>query len=360
MITWAKLPAGSSDGGGPGSTVEVLRGLPPWRARADAWRANAAISWGPIISDARRLYSREVLEVVAAHVGAGVGEVADRLLGMRSQHRYLLLGTIARTRRCTVIGAVDQLLARSVALKIPHDSDDETTWKLLAEVQAMTRVEHEHVVTVLDVGDHEGRLYAALELCDANLDAWSVGQRWAVVLDRIIEAGRGLAAVHAAGLVHGDIKPENVLLKDGAAKLGDFGMAARPGWSTRIGGTAGYIAPEVADGHQGAAGDVFALACTAWFCLTGERPFGEPPVTASSSAAALVLIERAREGEVQVPDADVPRAVLAALRGGLDPDPVRRSSLAVLLEQLGRLRSAGTLARWVWSKRLGTLARGSA
>jgi serine/threonine protein kinase len=115
------------------------------------------------------------------------------------------------------------------------------------------------------------------------------------VLDRLLELGRGLACVHAAGLVHADIKPANVLIKDGIAKLGDFGLVTTPGWSARVSGTPGYIAPEVADGERGFAGDVFAFACCAWACLFGSPPFGEAPAGADISVATLVLIERARE-----------------------------------------------------------------
>ena len=244
-------------------------------------------AWGPVVADARRLWSREVLELVAEHVGASVADVAERVLAMGVQQRYLVLGTIARTQRCTILGVVDQLLGRSVALKV-LERDDESTWKLVAEVQATARIEHAHVVRVFDMGDHEGSIYAALELCDGNLDDWCIGRPWTDVLARVIEAGRGLAAVHAAGLVHGDVKPENVFLKDGAAKLGDFGLASRPGVVTRICGTAGYIAPEVGDGRQGFAGDVFAFGCTAWVCLTGEHPFGDPPASADSSSAILL------------------------------------------------------------------------
>ena len=222
------------------------------------------------------------------------------------------------------------------------DPDLDYTWKLIAEVQSMTRVDSMHVVRAFDMGDHQGSLYAALELCDGNLEDWRAGKAWAEVLDRLIEAGRGLAAVHAAGLVHGDVKPENIFLKDGVAKLGDFGLATRPGWSTRISGTAGYIAPEVADGRQSFAGDVFAFACTAWLCLVGAHPFGEAPTTADSSAATLVLIERAREGELHEAKTDVPAALAVALRAALQPEPEQRPSLAELLARL----SAPPPRRW--------------
>jgi serine/threonine protein kinase len=315
------------------------------------------ITWGPVVEDARRLWSERVVQIVAGRVGGELGDVADKLLSMKSQQRYLLLGTIARTRSCTVFAAVDQLLARDVALKVLHDGEDASTWRLIAEVQAMTRFDHPNVVRVHELGDHAGWLYAAMELCDSDLERWCAGLAWTDVVDRLLEAGRGLAAVHAAGLVHADVKPENILVKGGVAKLGDFGLVTTPGLSGRVGGTPGYIAPEVADGKQGAAGDVFAFACTAWACLTGRQPFGDPPTTADSSAAALVLVERAREGEIDEPVAGAPRAVFAALRRALQPEPERRPTLDELLRQLTMLRKATSLRRWWWSRRLEREAR---
>jgi serine/threonine protein kinase len=289
-------------------------------------------------------------------MGESISDVATKLLAMKSQCRYLLLGEIAKTRRCTVFGAVDQLLAREVALKVQHDTDERARWRQLHEVQAMAACDHPHVLRVHDVGEHEGWLYAAVDRCDTHLDRWRAGKPWAEVIDRLVEAGRGLASVHAAGLVHRDVKPDNILIKDGVAKLADFGLATPPGWTGRIAGTPGYIAPEVADGYSGPAGDVFAFGCTAWRCLVGSSPFGEPPPNAGTSAATLVLVARARQRRPAVvgePATAVPPAVRAAVRHALEPEPSRRPTLDELLEQLTTLRSAGPLRwRW-WALRLG-------
>jgi serine/threonine protein kinase len=291
-----------------------------------------------------------VLEVIAGRVGASIAEIADNLLGDKAgaHDRYLLLGTVARTGRCTVFAAVDQLLAREVALKVHHDSDDETTWRLLAEVQAMAQFDHANVVRVHDVGDHDGWLYSVMELCDSDLAAWCSDKDWRAALDRVLEVGRGLASVHAAGLVHGDVKPANVLVKDGVAKLGDFGLVTTPGWSGRVVGTPGYIAPEVAEGKQGHEGDVFAFAYCAWVCLFGSAPFGEPPAGADASAATMVLVERARAGAFcgdRRGPSRVPSAVTAALRSALQPDPARRPTLDDLLSRL-RVHQPGVVGCW--------------
>jgi serine/threonine protein kinase len=330
-------------------------GIPPWRACRDTWPAAPPRSWGPVIADVRRLWSHRFMEVVAGHVGASISDVAAQLFAgnTRAHDRYLLLGTIASTRRSTVFAAVDQLLAREVALKVLHDSEDQTTWRLLAEVQAMTQCDHPNIVRVYEVGDHGGWLYSAMELCDSDIAAWCRGKAWLDVLDQWLEAGRGLASVHAVGLVHGDVKPANVLVKAGVAKLGDFGLVTTPGWSGRVVGTPGYIAPEVADGTQGREGDVFAFACSAWECLFGRPPFGEPPPGADASAATMVLVERVRAREFCETGrggSGVPLAVTAALRSAMRADPATRPTLDELLARLGALRS-GVIGRWRWWRR---------
>ncbi|WP_181234402.1 serine/threonine-protein kinase [Enhygromyxa salina] len=295
------------------------------------------------------------MEIVAARVGGAVPLVADKLLGAKPEHRYLLLGMLARTRCSTVFAAVDQLLAREVALKVHHASDDQAILAALAEVRTMSRFDHANILRVLEFGDHDGWLYSVLELCDADMKTWSVGKRWPDVLDRIIEAGTGLAAIHEVGLVHGDIKPENVLVRAGVAKLGDFGLAGSAGRWGRIAGTPGYIAPELADGQRGPAGDVFALGCATWACLFGTPPFGDPPSGADVSAATMVLVERARDGAMLEPgrgDRQVPPVLLAVLRSALAADPARRPALGVYLEQLAAVRRRGWFQpRW-WSSQL--------
>ena len=330
--------------------------MPPWRACSETWPTAAAPrSWGPRVADARRLWSHRFMEVVAGHVGASISDVAETLLADKTcaRDRYLLLGTIASTRRSTVFAAVDQLLARAVALKVHRDTDDATTWQVLAEVQAMTRFDHVNIVRVHDVGDHDGWLYSVMELCDSDLETWSRDKAWVEVLDRMLEVGRGLASVHAAGLVHRDVKPANVLLERGVAKLGDFGLVTTPGCSGRVVGTPGYIAPEVAEGRQGREGDVFAYACCTWACLFGRAPFADPPVGADASAAAMVLVERARAGEFcddRRRESGVPSAVTAALRTALRPDPTQRPTLDELLTRLGAIQS-GVIGRWRWWRR---------
>lgn len=319
--------------------------------KQDSWTdGSLPRSWGPL-EDRQRLRVHRVVDLVAERLGKPVDAVADRLLGMPTQHRYLLLRRLGDSGHATVYGAVDQLLAREVALKLHHiEPSDDGEWRVLGEARAMTLVEHPNIVRVLDLGEHEGTLYSVTELCDADMAAWAKGRAWVDVMDRIIEAGRGLAALHAAGYVHGDIKPANVLVQRGVAKIADFGLAGRAGLSTRLGGTVGFIAPEVADGLRAPAGDVFALAATAWACLFGRSAFGVPPKVGDRGAAILAMVERARAGQIEEPSASskVPRAVVAVLRWGLEPDPRRRPSLDWWLDELERTQPLAV--RWRLSR----------
>jgi serine/threonine protein kinase len=289
----------------------------------------------------QRLRVHRVVDLVAERLGKPVEEIADRLLAMPSQNRYLLIRQLGRTGHSTVYGAVDQLLAREVALKLHHyDNGDDSEWRVLGEARAMSLVEHPNALRVFDLGEHEGTMYFVTELCDADMSTWSKGRPWLEVVDRVIEAGRGLAALHGAGYVHGDIKPANILVRQNVAKIADFGMVAKPGLSTRIGGTAGFIAPEVADGLRSEAGDVFALAATAWACLFGRSAFGSPPKSVDRLAGIMVMVERAREQVIDEPPKSiaVPRGVVSVLQRGLEPRPGQRPSLEQWLAELDASR----------------------
>jgi hypothetical protein len=281
------------------------------------------------------------------------------LLAMPARHRYLLMRRLGRTGHSTVYAAIDQLLAREVALKLHHDErENDGEWRVLDEARTMSRVEHPNIVRVLDLGEHEGTFFAVTELCDADMTTWAGGKSWAEVVDRILEAGRGLAALHAAGYIHGDIKPGNILIRNGVAKLADFGLAAEAGRPASVGGTAGFIAPEVADGQRGEAGDVFALAATAWACLLGRPAFGVPPKTAERAVGIMILVERARAGEIEEPPSSskVPRRVLAVVRRGLEPDPAKRPGLERWLSSLAAARPLSVRWRASGAPRLSSVA----
>src|SRR5688572_23661419 len=129
-----------------------------------------------------------------------------------------------------VLACEDADLGRPVALKLVRSDVDHPAYRdrLLREAQAMARLEHPNVVKVYEVGSDRGRLFVAMELVDGQtLSAWLREPRsWREVVDMFLQIGEGLAAAHAAGLVHRDFKPDNVLVdRTHRARVADFGLA---------------------------------------------------------------------------------------------------------------------------------------
>src|SRR6185503_14183722 len=154
-------------------------------------------------------------------------------LGIGSQvGRYRVLGLIGRGGMGEVYAAYHPDLERRIALKIVDESGPDSTERrarLLREARAIARLSHPNVVTVHDAGTLGDRVYIAMELVEGEtVAAWlrAVPRSWREVVDVFIAAGRGLAAAHAAEIVHRDFKPQNVMIgKDGAVRVMDFGLA---------------------------------------------------------------------------------------------------------------------------------------
>ncbi|GHI02932.1 hypothetical protein AQI88_02945 [Streptomyces cellostaticus] len=148
----------------------------------------------------------------------------------------------------------------------------------------------------------------------------------------------GLGAAHAAGVVHRDYKPENVLVRaDGTSALADFGIAVRSGRETEAAGTPAYMAPEQWHGEPaGPAADVYAASVVFFECLTGRRPF----------AAADVSALRLQHLRAPVPLDDVPEPVRGLLRTGLAKDPAHRPGVEEFLAHLERSATEGYGAGW--------------
>ena len=148
--------------------------------------------------------------------------------------RYVVIDRVGAGGMGVVYAAYDPELDRKVAVKVlvPRGSDEADAaarQRLVREAQAMARVSHPNVVAVHDVGVHEGRVFVAMELVEGRtLGAWlGAGRRsWVRVLDVMLQAGRGLAAAHAQGLVHGDFGPDDVTIaEDGRVRVMDLGLA---------------------------------------------------------------------------------------------------------------------------------------
>ncbi|MBJ2122122.1 protein kinase [Arthrobacter sp. MSA 4-2] len=219
----------------------------------------------------------------------------DPLIGELVDGRYLVESRIARGGMSTVYLALDRRLDRRVALKVlfTHLAEDRTFLdRFEQEAKSAARLSHPHVVGVLDQGIDEtaerSTAYLVMEyvpgrtLRDLIRERGRLTPRLALALiDPVIE---GLAAAHEAGLVHRDVKPENVLLSsNGQIKIADFGLAravsASTGTATLV-GTAAYLPPELVTGKPAdARSDVYSAGIMLFELLTGRQPFtGDAPV----------------------------------------------------------------------------------
>ncbi|AUZ34295.1 serine/threonine protein kinase [Arthrobacter sp. PGP41] len=217
--------------------------------------------------------------------------VSDPLVGTLVDNRYAVRSKLARGGMSTVYLATDQRLERDVALKVlhPHLSADENfLGRLGREAKAAARLSHPHVVGVLDQGNDGRTAYLVMEyikghtLRDVIAEKGALPPRLALALiDPVVE---GLGAAHAAGFIHRDVKPENVLISDdGRIKIGDFGLARAVTTSTSTGaliGTVAYLSPELVLGKPAdARSDIYSVGIMLFEMLTGQQPFnGEVPI----------------------------------------------------------------------------------
>jgi len=218
-------------------------------------------------------------------------QVSDHFLGSLVDSRYLVRARLAGGGMSTVYLATDERLDRDVALKVlhPHLANDASFLeRLRREARAAASLSHPHVVGVLDQGQDGHTAYLVMEyikghtLRDVLQEKGALSPRLALALiDPVIE---GLAAAHAAGLIHRDVKPENVLIADdGRIKVGDFGLARAVTAATSTGsliGTVAYLAPELVLGQAAdARSDIYSAGVMLYEMLTGTQPYsGEVPI----------------------------------------------------------------------------------
>jgi tetratricopeptide (TPR) repeat protein/tRNA A-37 threonylcarbamoyl transferase component Bud32 len=272
--------------------------------------------------------------------------------------RFEVIEAIGRGAMGVVYRARDPELDRVVAIKVRRSSarlDVEGEDRLRREAQALAKLAHPNVVTVYETGHHEKAAYVAMEHVDGvTLDSWLATPRLqATVISVLADAGRGLAAAHAVGLVHRDFKPRNVFVSTaGVAKVGDFGLVrldaleATPSPASDLAmtlsvagailGTPAYMAPEQLRGEPATeASDQFSFCVTLYEALYGKRPF-----TGTSIEQLLAAMAR----DVALP-ATAPKRVRRVLERGLAADPQRRyRSMSALLEDLAKRSHA---RRWV-------------
>ncbi|MDQ4130626.1 MAG: Stk1 family PASTA domain-containing Ser/Thr kinase, partial [Actinomycetota bacterium] len=251
--------------------------------------------------------------------------------------RYRLLREIARGGMATVFQAIDEVLERNVAIKVLHPhlvSDPTFLDRFLREARAAAALSHPNVVPVYDWGEDEGgQAYLVMEFVDGPSLRDVLRKRNRLTPPEaaavLAAAAAGVAAAHARGLVHRDVKPENILItSDGTVKVTDFGLARAAAATTQtfapgaIVGSPHYLAPEsVRDEPSDARTDVYALGVVLYECLVGRPPFeAETPVATALRHASEAVPPPSALVEVPVElDAIVARAT-APDPGGRHPD----------------------------------------
>ena len=298
---------------------------------------------------------------------------SDHLVGRLLDGRYRVGARVARGGMATVYEALDTRLDRVVALKVMHlglGNDAEFGRRFVQEARAAARLSHPNVVAVFDQGDDDGTLFLAMEYVPGGTLRDVVRQQApmppARALDLLAPVLSALSAAHDAGIVHRDVKPENVLIAtDGTVKVADFGLAravATTGHTATHGilmGTVSYLAPElVTDGSADARSDVYSAGILLYELLTGVKPHtGESPihvayrhVHADVPAPSLLrpdippyvdaLVQRAtaRDRDLRPADARVfsrqVRRVRSALEDGLTDDPELTGDLTVPIQAI--------------------------
>jgi tetratricopeptide (TPR) repeat protein len=283
--------------------------------------------------------------------------------GAEVASRYHVIRRIGRGGMGAVYEVHDQHLDEDVALKLLHpklSGDDEWRARLRSEVRLARRVSHPNVCRVHDLGVHAGQLFVTMELIRgvtlrSKLRAVSKRNAEPLTLARkvdiLVQMCSALSAAHRAGVLHRDVKPDNVILEDDRAVLTDFGVAsltAELAASRRVvAGTPAYIAPEVLRGEPfDERVDVYAAAIIAYELFAGRQPFNTPNLDAAVQRA------RTRPKIQPLPLQCAPPAVREALdlslHEAMDFDPARRTANPDKLAEAVARAARGTHASgWV-------------
>ena len=238
----------------------------------------------------------------------------------------------------TVFRAIDTRLKRPVAIKFLSDdlADAAARRRFQREAQMASSLNHPHILTVYDVGEFDGRQYLVTEFVDGGtLKDWVLRQprSWEDVAQLLTGVADGLATAHQAGILHRDIKPDNILVTtSGYAKLADFGLAKleddAPVSATRtlteqhtrkgmIVGTIAYMSPEQASGQPlDARSDLFSFGAVLYEMLAGQRPF--------RAAGNLELLQQVIHAKPAPLRANVPEPLRALVMKALAKDPADR------------------------------------
>ena len=261
---------------------------------------------------------------------------------------YVLIRALGAGRMGRVYLAEDTVLARPVAIKfIAGVPDVAARQRFLAEARATARVQHPNVVGIYRVAEIADHPYLVTELVRGRSLAEVPGPRsWPDALAVAIDLARGLAAAHRRGVVHGDLKPSNVMIADdGVAKLVDFGLARvahdRNAITGGLVGTPDYMAPEVwTDRDPTRRSDVYSLGAMLFELCVGRSPHADVP---ARDLASVVTTRAAPSVRERAPAVDARLATIIDRCLALDPERRYPSADEVrdALEQLARQREGG-------------------
>jgi serine/threonine protein kinase/Tol biopolymer transport system component len=303
----------------------------------------------------------------ATDVGASAAapaEATEELAAATEIGTYRIDGVLGRGGMGVVYRATDNKLHRPVAIKfLSIVADEQAKRRFRQEAETASGLNHPHIVTVYDVGEHGGQQYIVSELVEGGtLEEWNRTTRrkgWRQSVELLTGVADALAAAHAAGVLHRDVKPGNVLIDaNGYAKLADFGLAklvdrggrdpaesiAKISKNTRAGlvlGTVAYMSPEQASGQSvDERSDVFSFGIVLYELIAGHRPF-----EAGNELELLKSIVHAPAAPL--PDG-IPELLRMAVDKALQKDPADRyqtmRDLVADLRRVTRTASAATAA----------------
>jgi hypothetical protein len=267
--------------------------------------------------------------------------------------RYRILGLLGRGGMGEVYRATDLALGQSVALKfLPEEAahNPRLLERFHGEVRVARQVSHPNVCRVYDIGEADGVPFISMEYVDGEDLASLLLRIGRLPADKAVEIARklcaGLAAAHDKGVIHRDLKPQNIMLnKRGEVLIMDFGLAAIAGQLSGAeirNGTPAYMAPEQLKGSEVTArSDIYALGLVLYELFTGKRPYD------AKSLQELIDLQESRQlSSMTTIAADIDPAVEKAIRRCLDPDPMRRPAtpIAVAAALGGGDRLAAALA----------------
>ncbi|MCK4597145.1 serine/threonine-protein kinase PknK, partial [bacterium] len=262
---------------------------------------------------------------------------------------YEIKELIGRGGMGAVFKAVDTRLSRTVALKIltPMDlPEEEMRERFLREARAGALLNHPGIVTIYDVGEDQGQQYIAMEYVEGRTLRQLLQKRRPnplEVIDIVVATGRALSSAHASGIIHRDIKSDNIMVtEDGQVKVMDFGLAKIQGASVltkegEIMGTVAYMSPQQATGeaidHRS---DIFSLGVILYELLTGQRPF-----TGDQEIIVVFSLLNEEPMGVRELNREVPRELEQIVFKALRKEPQDRyQQVDQMVEDLGKVRQA--------------------